>query len=181
MPYVGRRTLFLWGMAILNIIYFLVGGLAVPAHKSNLSWAIASLLVINGFVAYVCIEPIVFALGSEVPSVLLRSKSVASGRLIYAVINIAANVVMPYMINPTAWNWGAKSAFFWGGFGVLAFGYSYVALPETKDKTFAELDYLFEARTSARKFAKAEIPAAAIVARGPVQDSIVAVQKTASV
>jgi MFS transporter, SP family, general alpha glucoside:H+ symporter len=181
MPCVGRRTLFLCGMAILNVIYFIVGGLAIPTHRPNLSWAIASLLVVNGFVAYVCIEPIVFALGSEVPSVLLRSKSVASGRLIYAVINIAANVVMPYMINPTAWNWGAKSAFFWGGFGVLAFVYSYVALPETKDKTFAELDYLFEARVPARKFAKAEIPAAEIVARGSARDSIDGVQKTADV
>ena len=166
MPYVGRRTLFLWGMGILNVIYFIVGGLAIPASKPGLSWGIASLLVVNGFVAYVCIEPIVFALGSEVPSVLLRSKSVATGRLIYAVINIAANVVMPYMINPSAWNWGAKSAFFWGGFGVLALLYSYLALPETKDRTFAELDYLFENKVPARKFAKTEVPPSEIAAWG---------------
>ncbi|KAK6381654.1 hypothetical protein LTS17_004713 [Exophiala oligosperma] len=165
MPHVGRRTLFLWGLTILNIIYFIIGGLAIPSGKSSsLSWGIASLLVINGFVAYVCIEPIVFALGSEVPSVLLRSKSVASGRLIYAVINIAANVVMPYMINPTAWNWGAKSAFFWGGFGVLALVYSYFCLPETKDKTFAELDVLFEKKVSARKFATTQVQPSEVAA-----------------
>lgn len=159
-------------MAILNVIYFIVGGLAVPTgQQSALSWGIASLLVINGFVAYVCIEPIVFALGTEVPSVLLRSKSVAVGRLIYAVINIAANVVMPYMINPSAWNWGAKSAFFWGGFGVLALVYSYLALPETKGRTFVELDYLFEAKIPARKFARTEIPPSVIIA-GVVQDRL---------
>ncbi|OAL25536.1 hypothetical protein AYO22_04855 [Fonsecaea multimorphosa] len=164
MPHVGRRTLFIWGMATLNVIYFIIGGLAIPAHQSSLSWGIASLLVINGFVAYVCIEPIVFALGSEVPSMLLRSKSVAVGRLIYAVFNIAANVLTTYQINPSAWNWGAKTGFFWGGFGLLALVYSYLALPETKDKTFAELDYLFEHKVPARKFAKTQVHPSEIAA-----------------
>lgn len=157
MPHVGRRTLFLWGLAILIPIYFIIGGLGVPPSKPAFSWGIASLLVINGFICYVCIIPIVFALGTEVPSVLLRSKSVAVGRWIYSVVNIAANIVTPYQINPSAWNWGAKAGFFWGGLCILGLIYSYFALPETKDRTFAELDILFDRKVSSRKFAKTQV------------------------
>lgn len=159
MPHFGRRTLFLWGLAILLPIYFIIGGLGIPQSKPAYSWGIASLLVINGFVCYVCIVPIVFALGTEVPSVLLRSRSVVLGRWIYSVVNIVANVITPYQINPSAWNWGAKSAFFWGGICAIAFIYSYFCLPETKGRTFAELDYLFEKKIPARKFAETQVSA----------------------
>lgn len=158
MPYIGRRTLFLWGLVADCVIYFVLGGLGVHQNDPSLSWGIASLLVVNGFIVYWCIEPIVFALGAEIPSSILRSKSVALGRIVYQFCNIAASVIVPYQISSSAWNWGAKSGFFWGGFGVIALVYSYFCLPETKDRAVAEIDLLFEKRVSGRQFAKTEVP-----------------------
>ncbi|OAQ87784.1 MFS transporter, SP family, general alpha glucoside:H+ symporter [Purpureocillium lilacinum] len=152
MPYVGRRTLFISGLVALCIIDFTIGGLGVPKATSNLSWAIASLLVVSAFVSYLCSVPVIFALVAEIPSSLLRSKSVAIARLSYTVLNIAANVLTPYQLNPSAWGWGAKSGFFWGGSCILGLIFAYFVVPEPKDKTVAELDLLFKKKVSARKF-----------------------------
>jgi SP family general alpha glucoside:H+ symporter-like MFS transporter len=44
----------------------------------------------------------------------LQIKTVAMGRAAYNVAAIIVNVLTPYMINPTAWNWGNYAGFFWG-------------------------------------------------------------------
>ena len=58
------------------------------------------------------------------------------------------------MLNPTAWNWGAKTGFFWAGMCGILLLWTYFRLPEPKGRTYGELDILFENRISARKFAK---------------------------
>jgi SP family general alpha glucoside:H+ symporter-like MFS transporter len=157
MPYVGRRTLFLWGLSALTVIFFVLGGLGVPQSTSSLSWAIASLLLASAFIAYICMEPAIFAVVSEIPSSLLRSKSVAIARFSYAAVNIGATVLMSYQLNPSAWGWGAKSGFFWGGSCILGLLFTYFVVPEAKDKTIAELDLLFEKKVSAWKFSKIQV------------------------
>jgi SP family general alpha glucoside:H+ symporter-like MFS transporter len=56
------------------------------------------------------------------------------------------------MLSPTAWNWGAKSAFFWLATNVLCIAWCFFRLPETSGFTFAELDVLFANQTPTRKF-----------------------------
>jgi SP family general alpha glucoside:H+ symporter-like MFS transporter len=56
------------------------------------------------------------------------------------------------MLNPTAWNWGAKSGFFWAGLCFICLNWTYFRLPEPKGRTYGEIDILFERRVSARKF-----------------------------
>lgn len=56
------------------------------------------------------------------------------------------------MLNPYAWAWGAKTGFFWAGTSVVGLVWSWWRLPETKGRTFAEIDVLFRNETSARKF-----------------------------
>lgn len=165
MARIGRRTLFLWGLYINTAIYFVIGGLGTHAQKNSYSWTIASLLVINGFICYVCLIPVIFVLTPEIPSTLLRSKTVPVGRLIYSVINIGASFLVSYQLNPSAWNWGAKSGFFWAVCAVLGSLATYFVLPETKGRTIQEIDLLFEKKVPARKFAETPIDAADVVRR----------------
>ena len=65
---------------------------------------------------------------------------------------MVANVLTPHMLNPTSWNWGAKAGFFWAAAGALCTVWTYFRLPEPKSRSYAEMDILFEARISARKF-----------------------------
>jgi SP family general alpha glucoside:H+ symporter-like MFS transporter len=61
------------------------------------------------------------------------------------------------MLNPDSWNWGAKAGFFWAGTGMLCAVWTYFRVPEPKGRTYAEMDMLFEARTSARKFKETSV------------------------
>lgn len=63
------------------------------------------------------------------------------------------------MLNPTAGDWKGKTGFFWGGCCVLFFIWTFFRLPETKGKTFEELDILFARKVRARDFAKYEVNA----------------------
>jgi SP family general alpha glucoside:H+ symporter-like MFS transporter len=37
MPYIGRRTFFLWGLVADYVLYFVLGGLGVPENEPSLS------------------------------------------------------------------------------------------------------------------------------------------------
>ncbi|KAM5349237.1 hypothetical protein ACJ41O_005744 [Fusarium nematophilum] len=154
MTYVGRRTMYLWGGALTIAIFTAIGGMGVKLHTSSssaMAWAIGSLIAVDGFVANLLVLPITFVLVSEVPSSLLRSKSVIA-RNFYSVINILAGVMTPYMLNPTAWNWGALTGSFWAGVGLLGFVFTFFMVPESKGRTTAEMDILFEQKVHVRKF-----------------------------
>jgi SP family general alpha glucoside:H+ symporter-like MFS transporter len=50
------------------------------------------------------------------------------------------------------WGWGAKTGLFYAGTNALCLIWCWFRLPETKDRTFGEIDILFENRVPARKF-----------------------------
>lgn len=160
MTYVGRRRMYLWGNIISIALFAAIGGLGIKLKVSSstgAAWGIGSLLAIDGFVANLLILPVTFVLVSEIPSSLLRTKSVVIARNTYSVVNIVAGTITPYMINPTAWNWGALTGFFWAGACAVGLLFTFFMVPESKDRTTAEMDILFEQKTSVRKFKNAKV------------------------
>jgi SP family general alpha glucoside:H+ symporter-like MFS transporter len=142
------------------IILMLVGAFGVvQAHDSKpaYAWAIGSLLLVSSFIYNCSIGPLTNTLCAELPSALLRSKSVVLARWFYAVTTLIAGVLTPYQLNPTAWNWGAKTGFFWAGTCFLSIIFAYFCVPEPKGRTTAELDILFETGVSARKFSSTSV------------------------
>ncbi|KFX86555.1 hypothetical protein V490_09030 [Pseudogymnoascus sp. VKM F-3557] len=67
-------------------------------------------------------------------------------------------VVTPYQLNPTALDWGGKTAWFWVVFCVICFVYAFFRIPEPRGRTYAEMDWLFAEGISARKFASTVVP-----------------------
>lgn len=90
----------------------------------------------------------------ELSSIRLRAKSSAIGFMVNAFAGVVFSVSVPYMFNYDAGNLGGKIGFVFAAFSFLGYGLSLVFLPETKAKSFQELDYLFEQRVAARDFAK---------------------------
>ena len=80
------------------------------------------------------------------------NKTVVLARNSYNLIAIVNSILTPYMLNSDQWNWGAKTGLFWGGLAAISLVWAYFDLPETKGRTFAELDELFHQRVPARKF-----------------------------
>ena len=121
-------------------------------RQKSLSMAVGSMLLVYTFVYDLTIGPMCYCIVGEMPSSKLRAKTVMLARNLYNIAGIIVAIVTPYMLNPTQWNWKAKSAFLWAGFAILSAIWVYFELPETKGRTFAELDKMFEDKVPARKF-----------------------------
>ncbi|EHA46739.1 maltose permease MAL31 [Pyricularia oryzae 70-15] len=156
----GRRTLYLWGLGVLTVILLAVGSVSAGAPESeSANYAQAGLMLGWLGVYYLTVGPICYAIISEVSSTRLRNKSVCLSRIAYYVAQIICNVINPYMLNPTAGDWRGKTGFFWGGCAFAFFLWTYFRLPETKGKTFEELDILFARGVPAAKFASYRVDA----------------------
>ncbi|CBX90414.1 hypothetical protein IAQ61_001917 [Plenodomus lingam] len=152
-PRVGRRTLYLCGDVVMLILLLLIGGLGViDSDNVGAQWGIGAMLLLFA-AAYNCtVGPVCYALVAEIPSTRLRQKTVVLARNFYNIASIVGNVLTPRMLNPGAWNWGAKSGFFYAGTCAACFVWAACRLPEPKGRTYAELDILFERRIPARLF-----------------------------
>jgi MFS transporter, SP family, general alpha glucoside:H+ symporter len=153
MRWFGRRTLYMWGQLIMTLVLLIIGFLGLISHSnSSAQWAVGSMLLIYTFTYDATVGPVCYSLVSELSSTRLRAKTIVLARNLYNITGIAINVITPRMLNPTAWNWGAKSGFFFAGTCFLCFLWTFFRLPEPKGRTYAELDLLFEQRVPARKF-----------------------------
>jgi SP family general alpha glucoside:H+ symporter-like MFS transporter len=156
----GRRTLYLWGLSTLSAILGTVGIISASAGDTTAgNYGQASLMIVWLFVYYLTVGPICYAIITEVSSTRLRSKSVCLSRIVYYIAQIVTNVVNPYMLNPTSGDWKGKTGFFWGGCAFVFWIWTFFRLPETKGRTFEELDLLFANRVRTREFGKYEVDA----------------------
>ncbi|EUC38675.1 hypothetical protein COCCADRAFT_21994 [Bipolaris zeicola 26-R-13] len=160
MSYCGRRTIYLWGLGGLTAILVTVGAISAGDGRSSQgNYAQAGLMVGWLAIYYLTVGPMCYAIITEVSSTRLRSKSVCLSRIVYYIAQIISNVINPYMLNPTAGNWKGKTGFFWGGFAFLFFIWTFFRLPETKGRTFEEIDILFAQGVRARDFKSYEVNA----------------------
>jgi len=129
---IGRRKLFLIGLSALTVSLMIMGflGLAKDKNENASSLATGSMMLVWATcyqlsVGYVIdtisyhtsliLSTIAFSLVAEMSTRRLQIKTVAMGRAAYNVAAIIVNVLTPYMLNPTAWNWGNYAGFFWAG------------------------------------------------------------------
>ena len=158
MKYFGRRTLYILGLTILTTLLLIIGCLSLgPKSNSGFAWAIGSMILGYTFVYDFSIGPVCYSLVPEIAASRVRTKSTVFARNVYNLVGIMNASITPYMLNPTAWGWGAKTGFFWAGICFLSLVWTYFRLPEPKGRTFAELDVLFECKVSARKFKTTEV------------------------
>jgi len=155
MSYFGRRTIYIAGMAGLCLLLILVGGLGfADASSKGPSLAIGTLLLIYTMWYDLTIGPICYAIVAEMPSTRLKIKTVVMARALGNCFGFMNNALMPNFLGVNSWNWGAKTGLFWAGFCLIFLIWAFFRLPEPKDRTFAELDILFERKIPARKFAE---------------------------
>ncbi|KAJ4309659.1 hypothetical protein N0V84_011379 [Fusarium piperis] len=156
MAKVGRRTIHFSGLCCQLIILVIVGSLSFSKDNGSV-WAIGTMLIVFTFVYDFTVGPVTYSLVSELSSTRLKAKTIVMARSAYNASNIFVNVMTNYQLSSTAWNWGARTAYFWAGTCLVSAIWVFFRLPEPKDRTYAELDILFERKISARKFAKTHI------------------------
>lgn len=132
MPHVGRRTLYLWGQIVMFIGLVIIGCLGIPHLQTSTGWAIGALMLMLTFVYDLTVGPVCYSLVAELPSTRLRIKTVGLARSTYIGTGIIIGLLQPRFMNPTAWNWGAKTAYFWAGCNILGLIWTFFRLPEPK-------------------------------------------------
>ncbi|KAH8693602.1 putative maltose permease [Talaromyces proteolyticus] len=153
----GRRTIYLYGSFILFCLLLIIGMVSLAPRSSRTNWTIGALLSVFTFVYDLTVGSVCYSLVSELSSTRLRAKSVVLARNLYNIGGIVVNIFINYQLTTTAWNWGAKSAFFWAGVCFCCVVWIFFRLPEPKGRTYAELDVLFAQKVSARDFASTQV------------------------
>lgn len=114
-------------------------------------------LVLVGFFNSFGVASGVPVLQSEISTVRLRSKTSGVAFTCQSLSMWAFNFFTPYMYNTDQLNWGGKIGFFFFGLGTLSLVIGWFAIPETKGRTFAEIDHLFETGVKHRMFHKTDL------------------------
>lgn len=172
-PHLGRATIYMGGLTFMFFCLVAIGGLGF-SHSKHADVAVGILLVISTLCNMITVGPVCYPIVAETPSGRLRYKTIVIGRFVYNLTQIFNNSVTPRMIQASgqcyppsninwifvtdvcfswsAWNWGAKAGLFYAGTNLLCNIWCWFRLPETKDRTFGEIDILFENHVPARKF-----------------------------
>lgn len=144
-------------MIVMTIILFIIGFLDFGRSHSGAVWAQATLMDIWTFVYQMTVGPICFVIISEISSTRLRAKTIAIATAVQAAASVVFTVAMPYMLNSDEANWRGKAGFLFGGISLVCYIWCWFRIPESRRRTFEELDILFEKKIPARNFAKHDL------------------------
>lgn len=156
-PYFGRRTIYLWGTATNITFLVLLGICASIKQTTGTNYAQACLGVIISFVYAGTLGPISYTIISETSAVRLRALSTGVGRGAYYVAEIPMIFLASYMLNPTGGNLAGKCGYVWGGTAAVCWVMAFFFLPELKDRSYREVDIMFNRKLPAREFKKTVI------------------------
>ncbi|KAI6778180.1 uncharacterized protein J7T54_002715 [Emericellopsis cladophorae] len=156
---IGRRTFYLFGSAGIGACMLVIGILGFATSKKVHAVPVAAFLIIVQCIFKVSLGPTTYVIVGEMSSSRVRAQTIVLGRGLYVCCGFIAQQINPRMLNSdsAAWNWGAKTGMFYFGFCFIWVLWIFFFLPETKERTFAEIDYLFKKKTPARNFATTPI------------------------
>jgi SP family general alpha glucoside:H+ symporter-like MFS transporter len=154
MPYVGRRKIYLWGMSSMSAILLIIGILQIGSPNKGVqrAWVQASLTLVWTFIQQCTAGPMSWCIPAEIGSTRLRSKTIAISRNAYYIVQITAYAIQPFFLNGAKLDMKGFTGFIWCGSAFIFFVVAFFCLPETKDRSYEDLDYLFENRVASREF-----------------------------
>lgn len=149
----GRRPMYITGCSALVVLLICMG---ISGSINTVAAATASVgfLTMFNFIYNVGVGSIVYALAGEIPTSVLRQKTLAIAISASAVSNTFWSFVSPYIYNPGYGDLEAKIGFVFGACMIFFVVTAYFYVPETRRRTYEELDELFMNRVPARKFKK---------------------------
>ncbi|KAK8104478.1 General alpha-glucoside permease [Apiospora kogelbergensis] len=93
-----------------------------------------------------------WAVAQETAAQSTRPKTIAFALIWQQLTALMLSSVFPFFINPDELNWGGKIMFLFVGAEVFILLGLYFTQPETKNRTYAELELLYANKIPARKF-----------------------------
>ncbi|KAF7901338.1 hypothetical protein EAF00_003559 [Botryotinia globosa] len=148
--FIGRREMILSGVSV-AILLFLIMGIAASSIANSLNRCVGVTPQMVWFTIGPSIGPSI-SLAGEISSLRLRAKSQCLGFFFSYSYSTVWNVAVPYMFNATEGNLGERKGWIFFATACIAWFVVWVEIPETKDRTYGELDEIFNEGLSARNF-----------------------------
>jgi len=152
MPNLGRRTIYVWGAFVMAVILLIIGILQTHTSNHRVGLTQAILTLVWTFVFQLSIGQLGWSTPAEIGSSRLRQKTVCLARNAYYVASVVITVIESYCMNPLEWNLRGYTSFIWCGTCFLLFIWAYFRYPETKRRSYEELDIMFAKGVGARNF-----------------------------
>ncbi|KAJ5987085.1 general substrate transporter [Penicillium sp. IBT 35674x] len=147
----GRRPMFIGGCIALTILLLCMGIAGSVNTTAGITAAVGFYTMYN-FVFNAGVGSNVYAIAGEVPTSILRTKTLALAISVEQAIYTMWSFVSPYIFNPDYGNLKAKIGFVFGAFMLGYIVLAYLFVPETRMRTYEELDELFMNKIPTRQF-----------------------------
>jgi SP family general alpha glucoside:H+ symporter-like MFS transporter len=152
----GRRPLMFFGVGLCCLMYLIMGiGGVLPRSNSSLL-AIGVALQFTS-ISYGPAIGATMAVAGEVSSSRLRAKSVGIGTAFMYVTSTIWTIVMPYLFNQDQANLGGNIGWIFFGMALVMLVVMFFCIPETKGRSFEELDIMFQKKIPTRAFKRFEL------------------------
>ncbi|KAF2000124.1 general substrate transporter [Amniculicola lignicola CBS 123094] len=148
---VGRRNTALYGTGTLTVTLFLIGILAC-IKASGAIWGQVVFMAVWSFVYQGTVGASAWPISAETPTSRLRAPTQALATMMNGASSCIWSFSLPYMINPDQGNLAGKVAFIFGAVCVFCTIFIWFFIPETKARTYTEIDELWDRKISARHF-----------------------------
>jgi MFS family permease len=149
----GRRPMFIAGCAGLAGL-LLCMAISGTVNTTAAVTASVGFYTMFNFFYNVGVGSTVYAIAGEIPTSVLRAKTLAIALSVSNSMNTFWSFVSPYMFNPGYGNLKAKIGFVFGAIMLIFVVLGYFYVPETRMRSYEELDELFMNRVPTRKFKK---------------------------
>nr|QBH67497.1 hypothetical protein UE_1431 [Ustilago esculenta]QBH67608.1 hypothetical protein UEMT_2074 [Ustilago esculenta] len=153
---VGRRSLALPGFVVLTMIDMAAGALAFYANDPNVAKAISALAMVFNFFWTLCFYSISLLMPSELPTQRLRNYTMSYAIGWGQATAVVTTLALPQITASDAGNLAAKAYLIFGGCMLVITVLAFFLLPETRGRTFFEIDQLYANRVPAWRWSKYE-------------------------
>lgn len=152
----GRRPTALWGMVFLFCLDTVAGALAFFPDNRNALLTIAALGFIFNFVWALSFLSVSVLLPPEIATPKLRSHTMAYTVACCQTTAVITTFAVPQLTSADAANLGAKTYLVFAGCMAFVIVWSYLLMPETKGRTYAEIDEMYDKKVPMRKWSTYE-------------------------
>lgn len=153
----GRRDVTFWGNLIQALFLCLIGGLGSKTNRTQADTdGMVASFILYAAALHATLGPAAYITAAEIGTATLREKTMAFATAMNVVVGFVVVFTTPYLLSPPYANLGPKLGYVWGGFAALGAVWVWFFMPELKGRNLEEIDQLFDAKISARKFASFE-------------------------
>lgn len=148
-----RRKSLIGGGALLCAWSIIIAGTSIVGDTNKAaSTALLAFMITWSMLYTATVGCFGWAVAQETASQVTRPKTIAFTLVCQQLTALMLSSVFPYFINPDQLNWGGRVMFLFAGAEILILITLFFVQPETKNRTYHDIDALYANNISPRKF-----------------------------